>query len=210
MMMLAIEIPLVLQAASVEETLTSLPPFTDLRVRRQSRVDVRPRHRSVPLADDLCGGASKARCASGRQPPIRGRHANEHVTVSPALFEPPSLFRLKRLASVPLGLGPKSDITVVVIGAHAYSAIPDSGRARDNCHQGECLNQNFGKCCLSKVSGYSHQWAHEPSKLAVEDVTTMVLCKPKLLPLKSVTLEKLEKMQRDAQETIRQQNQLTQ
>ncbi|XP_077205816.1 BBSome-interacting protein 1 [Paroedura picta] len=47
-------------------------------------------------------------------------------------------------------------------------------------------------------------------KLAVEDVTTMVLCKPKLLPLKSVTLEKLEKMQREAQETIRQQNHLTQ
>ncbi|XP_020635498.2 BBSome-interacting protein 1 isoform X2 [Pogona vitticeps] len=46
--------------------------------------------------------------------------------------------------------------------------------------------------------------------LAVEDVTTMVLCKPKLLPLKSVTLEKLEKMQREAQETIRQQEQLAQ
>ncbi|KAJ6669038.1 hypothetical protein lerEdw1_007847 [Lerista edwardsae] len=47
-------------------------------------------------------------------------------------------------------------------------------------------------------------------KLAVEDATTMVLCKPKLLPLKSVTLEKLEKMQREAQETIRQQEQLAQ
>ncbi|CAI5775049.1 BBSome-interacting protein 1 [Podarcis lilfordi] len=46
--------------------------------------------------------------------------------------------------------------------------------------------------------------------LAVEDVTTMVLCKPKLLPLKSVTLEKLEKMQREAQETIRQQELLAQ
>ncbi|CAM2117821.1 unnamed protein product [Caretta caretta] len=42
-------------------------------------------------------------------------------------------------------------------------------------------------------------------QLSVEDVATMVLCKPKLLPLKSVTLEKLEKMQRAAQETIRQQ-----
>ncbi|XP_006135064.1 BBSome-interacting protein 1 [Pelodiscus sinensis] len=42
-------------------------------------------------------------------------------------------------------------------------------------------------------------------QLSVEDVATMVLCKPKLLPLKSVTLEKLEKMQRDAQETVRQQ-----
>ncbi|XP_032649420.1 BBSome-interacting protein 1 [Chelonoidis abingdonii] len=42
-------------------------------------------------------------------------------------------------------------------------------------------------------------------QLSVEDVATMVLCKPKLLPLKSFTLEKLEKMQRAAQETIRQQ-----
>lgn len=39
----------------------------------------------------------------------------------------------------------------------------------------------------------------------MEDVATMVLCKPKLLPLKSLTLEKLEKMQQTAQETIRQQ-----
>uniref|UniRef100_A0A673HCW8 BBSome interacting protein 1 n=1 Tax=Sinocyclocheilus rhinocerous TaxID=307959 RepID=A0A673HCW8_9TELE len=42
-------------------------------------------------------------------------------------------------------------------------------------------------------------------QLSVEDVPTMVLCKPKLLPLKSVTLEKLEKMQQEAQELIRQQ-----
>ncbi|KAL6033394.1 hypothetical protein STEG23_015741 [Scotinomys teguina] len=42
-------------------------------------------------------------------------------------------------------------------------------------------------------------------QLSVEDVTTMVLCKPKLLPLKSLTLEKLEKMQQAAQDTIRQQ-----
>ena len=33
----------------------------------------------------------------------------------------------------------------------------------------------------------------------------MVLCKPKLLPMKSVTLEKLDKMQKDAQETVKQQ-----
>ncbi|XP_023495312.1 BBSome-interacting protein 1 isoform X2 [Equus przewalskii] len=42
-------------------------------------------------------------------------------------------------------------------------------------------------------------------QLSVEDITTMVLCKPKLLPLKSLTLEKLEKMQQAAQDTIRQQ-----
>lgn len=39
----------------------------------------------------------------------------------------------------------------------------------------------------------------------MEDVPTMVLCKPKLLPLKSVTLEKLEKMQQEAQIIIKQQ-----
>ncbi|XP_031246544.1 BBSome-interacting protein 1 isoform X1 [Mastomys coucha] len=42
-------------------------------------------------------------------------------------------------------------------------------------------------------------------QLSVEDVTTMVLCKPKLLPLKSLTLEKLEKMQQATQDTVRQQ-----
>ncbi|MXQ91322.1 hypothetical protein E5288_WYG015514 [Bos mutus] len=42
-------------------------------------------------------------------------------------------------------------------------------------------------------------------QLYVEDITTMVLCKPKLLPLKSLTLEKLEKMQQAAQDTIHQQ-----
>lgn len=39
----------------------------------------------------------------------------------------------------------------------------------------------------------------------MEDVPTLVLCKPKLLPLKSVTLEKLEKMQMEAQEAIKKQ-----
>ncbi|XP_059802971.1 BBSome-interacting protein 1 isoform X3 [Hypanus sabinus] len=42
-------------------------------------------------------------------------------------------------------------------------------------------------------------------QLSFEDVPSMVLCKPKLLPLKSVTLEKMEKMQREAEATIRQQ-----
>lgn len=30
----------------------------------------------------------------------------------------------------------------------------------------------------------------------------LILCKPKLMPLKSVTLEKLEKMQREAEEKL--------
>lgn len=36
-------------------------------------------------------------------------------------------------------------------------------------------------------------------QLYQEDIPNLVLCKPKLLPLKSVTLEKLEQMQKDAQ-----------
>ena len=38
-----------------------------------------------------------------------------------------------------------------------------------------------------------------------EQSPTPVLCKLKIMPLKSVTLEKLEKMQKDAQETIKRQ-----
>ncbi|NWY09508.1 BBIP1 protein, partial [Aphelocoma coerulescens] len=37
-------------------------------------------------------------------------------------------------------------------------------------------------------------------QLSVEDTAAMVLCKPKILPLKSVSLEKLEKLQRAALE----------
>ncbi|KAK0167036.1 hypothetical protein PV327_004484 [Microctonus hyperodae] len=37
-----------------------------------------------------------------------------------------------------------------------------------------------------------------------------ILCKPKLLPLKSVTLEKLEKMQKDAEEKIKASRELEQ
>ncbi len=33
--------------------------------------------------------------------------------------------------------------------------------------------------------------------LYTEESQSMVLCKPKIMPLKSVTLEKLEKMQKD-------------
>ncbi|KAK7109683.1 BBSome-interacting protein 1-like [Littorina saxatilis] len=38
-----------------------------------------------------------------------------------------------------------------------------------------------------------------------EDMPTVVLCKPKLMPLKSVTLEKMEKMQKEAMEEVKQQ-----
>lgn len=37
------------------------------------------------------------------------------------------------------------------------------------------------------------------------DEHRLILCKPKLMPLKSVTLEKLEKMQKEAEEKLLQQ-----
>lgn len=55
--------------------------------------------------------------------------------------------------------------------------------------------KTFSYCVLAISTG----------QLSMEDVPTMVLCKPKLLPLKSVTLEKLEKMQMEAQEAVKQQ-----
>jgi BBSome-interacting protein 1 len=38
-----------------------------------------------------------------------------------------------------------------------------------------------------------------------EDKPTTIICKPKLMPLKSVTLEKLEKMQLEAEKKLRNQ-----
>uniref|UniRef100_UPI00398E76D6 BBSome-interacting protein 1 isoform X2 n=1 Tax=Pristiophorus japonicus TaxID=55135 RepID=UPI00398E76D6 len=62
------------------------------------------------------------------------------------------------------------------------------------------------KCLkMPEVKSMFREVLPKQGQLSFEDVPTMVLCKPKLLPLKSVTLEKMEKMQREAQETIRQQ-----
>ncbi|XP_077311183.1 BBSome-interacting protein 1 [Lithobates pipiens] len=58
---------------------------------------------------------------------------------------------------------------------------------------------------MPEVKSMFREVLPKQGQLFVEDVPTMVLCKPKLLPLKSVTLTKLEKMQHDAQEVIHQQ-----
>lgn len=58
---------------------------------------------------------------------------------------------------------------------------------------------------MAEVKAMFREVLPKQGQLSVEDVTTMVLCKPKLLPLKSLTLEKLEKMQQAAQDTVRQQ-----
>ncbi|CAL1547004.1 unnamed protein product [Lymnaea stagnalis] len=49
------------------------------------------------------------------------------------------------------------------------------------------------------------EWLPKKGLLYQEDIPTVALCKPKLLPLKSVTLEKMEKMLKDAQEQIKEQ-----
>ncbi|KAK3528077.1 hypothetical protein QTP86_023679 [Hemibagrus guttatus] len=58
---------------------------------------------------------------------------------------------------------------------------------------------------MPEVKSVFREVLPKQGQLLVEDVPVLVLCKPKLLPLKSVTLEKLEKMQREAQELVRQQ-----
>lgn len=58
---------------------------------------------------------------------------------------------------------------------------------------------------MPEVKSVLREVLPKQGQLSMEDIPTMVLCKPKLLPLKSVTLEKLEKMQREAQDAIKQQ-----
>nr|XP_033480405.1 BBSome-interacting protein 1 [Epinephelus lanceolatus] len=58
---------------------------------------------------------------------------------------------------------------------------------------------------MPEVKSIFREVLPKQGQLSMEDVPTMVLCKPKLLPLKSVTLEKLEKMQMEAQEAVKQQ-----
>jgi len=53
------------------------------------------------------------------------------------------------------------------------------------------------------MSGQLKEVLPKQGQLYQEDLPSMILCKPKLLPLKSVTLEKLERMQQDAEEQLR-------
>lgn len=41
--------------------------------------------------------------------------------------------------------------------------------------------------------------------LIIEDVQELVMCKPRLIPLRSFTLEKLEKMQKEAERSRKEQ-----
>uniref|UniRef100_A0A0B6ZP27 BBSome-interacting protein 1 n=1 Tax=Arion vulgaris TaxID=1028688 RepID=A0A0B6ZP27_9EUPU len=49
------------------------------------------------------------------------------------------------------------------------------------------------------------EWLPKKGQVYQEDMPNVVLCKPKILPLKSVTLEKMEKMQKEAQDQVREQ-----
>lgn len=99
-------------------------------------------------------------------------------------------------------------------------AFADGARARrlraavqqPPCRRGR---PRSGRCCPSKVAAaggrapalalpgpgaHIQSFSFLAGQLSVEDKASMVLCKPKVLPLKSVTLEKLEKLQRAALE----------
>ena len=41
--------------------------------------------------------------------------------------------------------------------------------------------------------------------LYFEETSHMILCKPRIMPLKSITLEKMEQIQKDAQEVVKNQ-----
>lgn len=62
----------------------------------------------------------------------------------------------------------------------------------------------------SKVSSNPIPVEYIPSTglLHCEETDELILCKPKLMPLKSVTLEKLEKMQNDAEKKLKEQQEL--
>jgi len=61
---------------------------------------------------------------------------------------------------------------------------------------------------LTLVSLVIAQVIPQAGELFHEDVPSSILCKPKILPLKSVTLEKLEKMQKEAQDAVMEQEAL--
>lgn len=65
---------------------------------------------------------------------------------------------------------------------------------------------------MADASGYRspHTQEYIPSKGLIHDqeLPQLILCKPKLMPLKSVTLEKLEKMQKEADNKLKDQQNL--
>uniref|UniRef100_A0A8B9VTT4 BBSome-interacting protein 1 n=1 Tax=Anas zonorhyncha TaxID=75864 RepID=A0A8B9VTT4_9AVES len=72
----------------------------------------------------------------------------------------------------------------------AFTTQPELGRARSPSHN---TTRARGKAAFREV-------LPKQGQLSTEDVPAMVLCKPKVLPLKSVALEKLEELQRAAAE----------
>lgn len=50
---------------------------------------------------------------------------------------------------------------------------------------------------MSKINSDVKPVLPKTGQLMIEDVKEMILCKPRLIPLKSYTLEKLEKMQQE-------------
>ncbi|KAL1771565.1 BBSome-interacting protein 1, partial [Sigmodon hispidus] len=64
----------------------------------------------------------------------------------------------------------------------------------DSKEQKHCIQQSQ----MAEVKSMFREVLPKQGQLSMADVTTMVLCKPKLLLIKSLTLEKLEKMQQSS------------
>ncbi|XP_072196879.1 BBSome-interacting protein 1 [Excalfactoria chinensis] len=58
------------------------------------------------------------------------------------------------------------------------------------------------EAAMPEVKGAFREVLPKQGQLSAEDTAGMVLCKPKVLPLKSVSLEKLEQLQRAAMEAM--------
>lgn len=67
--------------------------------------------------------------------------------------------------------------------------------------QGTCGGRE-GPRSLPGPGAHPRPFSLLAGQLSVEDTASMVLCKPKVLPLKSVSLEKLEALQRAALEAV--------
>uniref|UniRef100_A0A3B1KFT4 BBSome interacting protein 1 n=2 Tax=Astyanax mexicanus TaxID=7994 RepID=A0A3B1KFT4_ASTMX len=89
------------------------------------------------------------------------------------------------------------------VGGGSGSLTQTAADLRAEGETGEQISAAEG--AMPEVKSMFREVLPKQGQLSMEDVPTMVLCKPKLLPLKSVTLEKLEKMQQEAQEVIKQQ-----
>jgi BBSome-interacting protein 1 len=96
----------------------------------------------------------------------------------------------------------------VPVGRTSGMSLSDgtSGMSLSDGTSGMSMSVGTSESYLRAMSqGSLSEWLPKKGQVYQEDLPSVVLCKPKILPLKSVTLEKMEKMQKDAQEQVKEQ-----